>query len=122
MSAHLGIGPWHITGINVAGSGLLGVLSTHPAVGPKQRACIGVGFCGAPTTYSTFSVDTVKLLESGHLGSALAYVTASNVGAVGAAYAGMRLGRKFPPKMNSQVTSPVSRDSKKSKGKTPGGG
>ena len=96
-----GIGPWHIAGINVIGSGVLGVASTHPSMTPRQRALIGVGFCGALTTFSTFSVDTVRLIESGRIGTAIAYSSLNNIGSIGAAYAGMRVGRRFPTVIQS---------------------
>ncbi len=49
--------PWGTIGVNVAGSFLLG-LFTGLALGPHQLALVGVGFCGALTTYSAFAVQT----------------------------------------------------------------
>ena len=75
---------------------------------PRQKALLGVGFCGALTTFSTFSVDVVKLIDAGRLSTALAYVTVNNVGSIGAAFVTMRLGRRvFPPAFigNSKVAS-----------------
>ena len=74
-------------GVNVLGSALFGLLL---AIGAGDRAVllVGVGFCGALTTYSTFSVDTVRLWEESRLwavGYAVGTLTACLL-AVGGAY------------------------------------
>jgi CrcB protein len=75
-----GISPWHIAAVNCAGSGVLGFVSTVPQMSSRQQLLIGVGFCGAFTTFSTFSLDVVKLLETpGSAPTALAYVALNNV-------------------------------------------
>ena len=55
--------------INVTGSALLGFIFRYaletPAVTPEIRALLGVGFCGGYTTFSTFSYETLTLLEDG---------------------------------------------------------
>ncbi|WP_435196774.1 fluoride efflux transporter FluC [Natronomonas sp. EA1] len=50
--------------VNVAGSFLLGVVTTAPVPEPVALL-VGVGFCGAFTTFSTFAVETVGFLEAG---------------------------------------------------------
>ena len=50
--------PWGTVLVNVLGSFLLGVLS-GAAVSGAPLALLGVGFCGALTTYSAFAVQTV---------------------------------------------------------------
>ena len=80
--------PWGTLGVNVLGSLLMGVLvvvvtevrETHPLV----RPFFGTGVLGGFTTFSTFAVDAEVLLDGGHLGTSLAYVAATIVGAVGA--------------------------------------
>ena len=94
VAAARGLGPWHIAGINIVGSGILGVVAAHSSISHKQRLLVGVGFCGALTTFSTFSVDVIKFLDAGSVGAALLYVALNNVGSIGAAYAGMQLGRR----------------------------
>lgn len=58
--------PWATILINVTGSAALGILaalvSAHSA--PEQlQAVVGLGFCGGYTTFSTASVETIRLLE-----------------------------------------------------------
>ena len=67
--------PWGTLAVNVAGSFLLGVLA---AASPTWLITLGgTGLCGALTTFSTFSFETVRLLEEGRLRSALLNVLAS---------------------------------------------
>jgi len=61
--------PWGTFAVNILGSFLLGALS---GVGNQTIALLlGVGFCGAFTTYSTFAAETTALAASGHRGKAL---------------------------------------------------
>jgi CrcB protein len=61
--------PWGTFAVNILGSFLLGVLT---GVGNHTIALlVGVGFCGAFTTYSTFAAETTALAASGHRGKAL---------------------------------------------------
>ena len=61
--------PWGTFCVNVLGSFLLGLLSS---VGNHTIALlVGVGFCGAFTTYSTFAAETTALAGSGHRGKAV---------------------------------------------------
>ena len=82
--------PWGTCAVNVVGSLLLGLLAaTAPA---DLVALAGVGFCGALTTFSTFSFETVRLLETGRPVPAVANVTASVVVSMVAAGLGWWLG------------------------------
>ncbi|HEX6342039.1 CrcB family protein [Umezawaea sp.] len=76
--------------VNVAGSLLLGFLIALPASG-TALAVLGTGFCGALTTYSTFSLDTLVLFEAGERRAALRNVVVSLVLGLAAAYAGLGL-------------------------------
>lgn len=62
--------PWGILLVNVLGSFVLGLTATHP--NPTLSLLVGVGFCGAFTTYSTFAALTVSLAESHRPRAALA--------------------------------------------------
>jgi CrcB protein len=81
--------------INVTGSFGLGLLLTlmtrrfvvHPAV----RLAIATGFFGAYTTFSTFTVDGVKLLESGDLPGAFVYIVGSTALSLAGAIVGVLL-------------------------------
>jgi len=83
--------------VNLIGSFLLGffyVLTTGKlALDPYWRLIIAVGFLGAFTTFSTFSYETVKLMESGAFGMALANITVSLIGGITAVYLGIILAR-----------------------------
>jgi CrcB protein len=60
--------------VNGAGSLLLGVitgLTLRGHVSADVETIVGVGFCGALTTFSTFAVETIRLLEHGDVEHAL---------------------------------------------------
>lgn len=60
--------------VNVVASFLLGALVgwlMHRSADESMRLLIGVGFCGGLSTFSSFSVDTVVLLQQGRLGAAI---------------------------------------------------
>lgn len=70
--------PWGTFAVNILGSFVLGLLT---AVNDRPTTLlVGVGFCGAFTTYSTFAAETTALAGSGHRGKALLNV-ALNLGA-----------------------------------------
>ncbi|AGB17644.1 Integral membrane protein possibly involved in chromosome condensation [Halovivax ruber XH-70] len=56
--------PWPTLIVNALGSFALGLLA-FGGVGPATMQLLGVGLCGAFTTFSTFSVETVGLWERG---------------------------------------------------------
>ncbi|MFC7136336.1 fluoride efflux transporter FluC [Halobaculum litoreum] len=64
--------------VNVLGSFLLGVLVFHP-VGGDVLLLAGTGACGAFTTFSSFSVATVRLWDRGERTRAAAFVVANTV-------------------------------------------
>jgi CrcB protein len=75
--------------VNVVGSALFGVLTgAGDALPVAVKTLVGTGFCGALTTYSTFSLDTVRLVEEGRARTAALYVAASLVLGLAAAAAG----------------------------------
>jgi CrcB protein len=83
--------PWGTMTVNVVGSFVLGLLTALPA-DTKIMALTGTGFCGALTTYSTFSYETLKLTQDGNRFYAAANIVASVVAGLGAAAAGIILG------------------------------
>jgi CrcB protein len=88
--------PWGTLTVNVAGSLVLGLLTgaaTAGAASPDVRILVGTGFCGALTTYSTFSYETLRLAEQGARAYAAANVGVSLAAGVGAAFAGVALGQ-----------------------------
>jgi len=88
--------PWATLLINVTGSLLFAFLFaalTSPAQSPALRAGLTTGFCGGYTTFSTFSYETLALVERGSYGRAGSYVVASVLLSVAAAVAGVALAR-----------------------------
>jgi len=71
--------PWGTFAVNVTGSFVLGALVAGGVDG-RLSALLGVGFCGALTTYSTFGYETVRLMEEGAYAHALVNV----IGSIGA--------------------------------------
>lgn len=67
--------------VNVLGSLVLGAVLGVPAGRPGVLA-VGVGFCGAFTTFSTFALETVRVAERGHPRRAVAFALANLVGAI----------------------------------------
>lgn len=83
--------------INVIGSLLIGVafvlLLERNLISPEWRNVISVGFLGAFTTFSTFSMDAMGLLEQGQISLALIYIVASVVVCLLAAWLGLSITR-----------------------------
>jgi CrcB protein len=72
--------PWGTLAVNLLGSFILGVVlgtSSHVASGPQLTLLLGTGFCGAFTTFSTFSFESVRLAEAGRTWYAVANVLLS---------------------------------------------
>jgi fluoride exporter len=87
--------PWGTLVINLSGSLLLGFLTGLALAGhlpPAAKALLGTGFCGAYTTYSTFTFETVRLLENGRFLGAAGNVLVSVVAGLAAATAGLAVG------------------------------
>jgi len=79
--------PWGTFTVNVVGSFVLGVVVAGAP--PAVVALVGTGFCGALTTYSTFSYETLRLLHDRTYTLAVLNVVISLVAGLGAAYLGI---------------------------------
>jgi len=82
--------------INVTGSLILGFLMglfESRTFWPMLRPTLAVGFVGAYTTFSTFTYETVRLVEDGSWLWALAYTLGSVTGGLLAAVVGLVAGR-----------------------------
>ncbi|MHB1923930.1 MAG: fluoride efflux transporter FluC [Acidimicrobiales bacterium] len=81
--------------INVTGSLLLGLLTGLVlwGHGPAWSTdVLGTGFCGAYTTFSTFTFESMRLIEDGHYRQAVLNIGGSLVLGLGAAAAGLAVG------------------------------
>ncbi|MEW1658850.1 MULTISPECIES: fluoride efflux transporter CrcB [unclassified Streptomyces] len=86
--------PWGTFTINVLGSLILGLVTGAVAAGaasPHVQLLVGAGLCGALTTYSTFSYETLRLTEDGARLFAAANVVGSITAGLGAAFIGAAL-------------------------------
>lgn len=87
--------PWHTFAINVAGSFVLGLVAvwyqSHPQ--PAWYLLLGTGFCGGFTTFSTFSLETLTLLEKDRPAAAAVYAVGSVAAGILAAGLAVKLAR-----------------------------
>ncbi|SDK17521.1 fluoride efflux transporter FluC [Streptomyces indicus] len=86
--------PWGTFTANMAGSVLLGFL-TGAALSSHALLFLGTGLCGALTTYSTFSYETLALARGGAGLQAAANALGSVLAGLGAAYVGLTLAQAF---------------------------
>jgi CrcB protein len=78
---------------NLIGAYIIGaafaVAAMNPSIPIEWRLFVMTGFCGGLTTFSTFSVEVVTLLQSGRMAWALGTITAHLVGSLLMTFAGM---------------------------------
>ena len=89
-----GVFPWGTFVVNASGSLVLGVLTglgLYHAFPKVPKVILGTGFCGAYTTFSTFTYETVELLEEGALNEAARNAFGSLIVGAGAAALGLAL-------------------------------
>ena len=91
--------PYGTLAVNLLGSLAMGFcyvwLLERSSLGPEWRALIMVGFLGAFTTFSTFSIETMNLIEGGALLKAVLNMVLSVVLCVVAAWIGLIAGRQL---------------------------
>jgi CrcB protein len=86
--------PWGTFVVNVTGCLILGVLTglgLYHQLGASTRTVLGTGGMGAYTTFSTFSFETVRLVEEGAVDGALRNAVGSVVVGLAAAFVGLAL-------------------------------
>ncbi|WP_145150192.1 fluoride efflux transporter CrcB [Paenibacillus xylanexedens] len=96
-TAHVGF-PWAVLLINAIGSLFLGWFFTIAVPGkitPQLRLAIGTGFTGAFTTFSTFTLDIVRLSEGGEWVKAAIYMIVSLLAGLLLCALGMSLGQRM---------------------------
>jgi CrcB protein len=93
--------PWATLFVNVAGSLIIGFYATLSGpdgrlfASARQRQFVMTGFCGGFTTFSAFSLETFKLLQSGHALIALINIVVSVVGWLAAVWLGHMLAARL---------------------------
>lgn len=95
---HLGIVfPWGTGIVNVTGAFLIGVIFTlltdRVVDDPMWRQLVIVGFLGGYTTFSSFTFESVTMMQDGRWMPALAYIVGSNALGLLACFAGIALVR-----------------------------
>ena len=85
--------------INIAGSFLLGFIirfgTGSTTISPELRGGLTIGFCGAFTTMSTFSYESIRLLGDGEYCYAAVYMGGTIVGCLAAVIVGTALASKI---------------------------
>ena len=85
--------PWATLTVNVVGSLAMGVLAgflaRHGSDGEQWRLFVGMGVLGGFTTFSSFSLETMMLIERGQPSLALTYVAVSMLAGLVALYLGL---------------------------------
>lgn len=98
LPARPGEWPWATFGINVVGSLLIGVLagwlSTRGDAGEPWRLFLGVGVLGGFTTFSAYSLETLRMIERGEWQMALLYALGSVLAGLAAVAVGAELARR----------------------------
>jgi len=91
--------PYGTLAVNVIGSLVMGLLYVlfleRMTVSPELRGALLIGFLGAFTTFSTFSIETVNLIEQAELFKAGANMVISVFACVFAAWLGLMIGRQI---------------------------
>jgi fluoride exporter len=96
--------PWGTLFINVLGSSFIGFFATFSGpegralVAPNTRLFVMTGVCGGYTTFSTFSLETLRLMQDREWGYAALNVAAS----VGLCLLGVWLGHQLATSLNQR--------------------
>lgn len=96
QARHDTVFPWGTFTVNVVGSLILGILTGAVTTGGASyqlQLALGTGFSGALTTYSTFSYETLRLVEDDAKFMAIANIVASVAAGLGSAFLGLVIGQ-----------------------------
>lgn len=97
MLARLGPGyPWWTLSINIVGGFFMGLFAgvlARTGGSEQLRFFIGVGILGGFTTFSAFSLEAWRMIETGQMLTAVGYALASVIGSVAALGLGIGLAR-----------------------------
>lgn len=85
--------------VNILGCFLLAVITQafaeHTRFSQEVITAVGTGFVGSFTTFSSFSVENIHLLQVGHYGAAFTYMSVSFIGGLAAAAFGYYVAKKW---------------------------
>ncbi len=85
--------------VNIAGSFLLGFILRYTmdlaGMTTETRAFLTIGFCGGFTTFSTFSYETIALLQEGQWSRASVYLMSSVILSLAATLAGLAVAQQI---------------------------
>jgi CrcB protein len=89
--------PYGTLFINVVGSFIVGFFiiwtTERVLIDPRWRLLVVIGFCGSFTTFSSYAFETMAYFEQGQWGLLAVNILSNNLLCLGAAFAGMALGR-----------------------------
>lgn len=93
--------PWGTVVVNCSGSFAIGVMAAlasaegrlHPRINPLAAQFLMVGICGGFTTFSSFSLQTLKLLQAGSVSQAGANIALSVLACLLGVWAGYSIGQ-----------------------------
>ena len=92
-TSEAGIFPWGTLAANLIGGYLIGlcmgIFQNLPQIDPEWRLLCITGFLGALTTFSTFSVEVVGMLQQGRLLLALSTASVHLIGSLLLTYLGL---------------------------------
>jgi fluoride exporter len=95
-----GTWPWATFLVNIAGAALLGYavtrLQERLPLSAYGRPFLGIGVCGALTTFSTMQVELLQMLDVGRAGLAAGYASASLAAGFAAVFLATKLTRRVP--------------------------
>lgn len=103
----LGAFPFNTLFINLTGCFVLGFFLSlsleYIEVNPRRRLAFGIGFLGAYTTFSTFTVESLELIKGNYLLLALLYILGTSFGSVIFAWLGVALSRLITDRKQAEA-------------------
>lgn len=91
------VAPWGTFLVNIVGSLLIGFLALTLKESSPVKVLILVAFLGSLTTFSSYSLDLVRLFDQGQIGKALLYFFSTNIFCFTGCYFGWRLALMMRP-------------------------
>ena len=85
--------------VNLIGCLLIGILWTitmkSEYLSPVMQKCLITGLLGSLTTFSTFALESLNLLQAGHVGAAILNISVNAAGGILLVWLGMMLANTF---------------------------